>query len=52
MNTDKTLFAQLMGFFCHGRFSRYVERYDGNKGATTLNCAEQFHVMSLTEQVG
>ena len=49
MNTGKTLFAQLMDFLPWTTFSRYVERYGGDKGVTALNCAEQYRVMAFAQ---
>ena len=49
MNTGKTLFAQLMDFLPWTTFSRYVERYGGDKGVTALNCAEQFRAMAFAQ---
>jgi transposase len=49
MNVGKTLFAQLMDFLPWTTFTRYVARYEGDKGVRTLNCAEQFRVMAFAQ---
>lgn len=49
MNTGKTLFAQLMDFLPWTTFSRYVQRYGGDRGIRTLPCAEQFRVMAFAQ---
>lgn len=49
MYTGKTLFAQLMDFLPWTTFQRIVNRYDGNRGVRTLNCAEQFRAMGFAQ---
>ena len=49
MNLGKTLFAQLMDFLPWTTFSRYVQRYDGDRRVRTLTCAEQFRVMAFAQ---
>ena len=38
-----------MDFLPWTTFSRYVERYGGDKGVTALNCAEQFRAMAFAQ---
>jgi len=47
MNTGKTLFAQLMDFLPWSTFARYVKRYEGDRYAKSLTCAEQYRVMAF-----
>ncbi len=49
MNEGKTLFAQLMEFVPWTSFSRIVQRWDGNNGVRSFNCAEQFRVMAFAQ---
>ena len=49
MNVGKTLFAQIMAFVPWTSFVRIVNRYSGNAGVRTMNCAEQFRVMALAQ---
>jgi hypothetical protein len=49
MHIGKTLFAQLMDFLPWTTFQRIVDRYNGNRGATKLNCAEQFRAMAFAQ---
>ena len=49
MNLGKTLFAQLMDFLPWTTFSRYVQRYDGDRRVRTLTCAEQFRIMAFAQ---
>lgn len=49
MNTGKTLFAQMMDFLPWTTFTRYVERYGGDRGVRTLTCAEQFRIMAFAQ---
>ena len=49
MNVGKTLFAQIMEFIPWTSFGRIVERYSGNAGVRTMNCAEQFRVMAFAQ---
>ena len=49
MNTGKTLFAQLMDFLPWTTFTRYVERYAGDRGIRALPCAEQFRIMAFAQ---
>ena len=47
MHAGKTLFAQLMDFVAWTSFARIVSRHDGDKGARTMRCTEQFRVMAF-----
>ena len=49
MNVGKTLFAQVMEFIPWTSFGRIVDRYSGNAGVRTMNCAEQFRVMAFAQ---
>jgi hypothetical protein len=49
MNVGKTLFAQVMDFVPWTSFGRIVDRYSGNAGVRTMNCAEQFRVMAFAQ---
>jgi hypothetical protein len=49
MNAGKTLFAQLMEFVPWTSFSRIVDRWQGNNGVRSFNCAEQFRVMAFAQ---
>jgi hypothetical protein len=49
MNEGKTLFAQLMEFVPWTSFGRIVQRWDGNNGVRSFNCAEQFRVMAFAQ---
>jgi len=49
MNTGKTLFAQIMDFLPWTTFTRYVERYGGDRGVRTLTCAEQYRIMAFAQ---
>jgi hypothetical protein len=49
MNEGKTLFAQLMEFVPWTSFARIVQRWDGNNGVRSFNCAEQFRVMAFAQ---
>ena len=49
MNAGKTLFAQLMEFVPWTSFGRIVDRWEGNNGVRSFNCAEQFRVMAFAQ---
>jgi len=49
MNTGKTLFAQLMDFLPWTTFTRYVNRYGGDRYVKTLTCAEQYRAMAFAQ---
>jgi Domain of unknown function (DUF4372)/Transposase DDE domain len=49
MNAGKTLFAQLMEFVPWTSFSRIVDRWQGDNGVRSFNCAEQFRVMAFAQ---
>jgi len=49
MHIGKTLFAQLMDFLPWTTFQRIVKRYDGNRGVSKFNCAEQFRAMAFAQ---
>jgi hypothetical protein len=49
MNAGKTLFAQLMEYVPWTSFGRIVERWGGNNGVRSFNCAEQFRVMAFAQ---
>ncbi|MCX7194298.1 MAG: DUF4372 domain-containing protein, partial [Proteobacteria bacterium] len=47
MNAGKTLFAQIMDFLPWTTFTRYVERYGGDRGVRSMTCAEQYRIMAF-----
>jgi len=49
MNVGKTLFAQVMDFLPWSTFRRIVRRYDGDRRARTLFCADQFRCMAFAQ---
>jgi len=49
MHIGKTLFAQLMEFLPWTTFQRIVKRYDGNRGVSKFNYAEQFRAMAFAQ---
>ena len=49
MNLGKTLFAQIMEFIPWEIFSRIINRYDGDAGVRTLNCADIFRLMAFSQ---
>src|SRR3990167_10656546 len=49
MNLGKTLFAQIMEYVPWKTFGRIIERYDGDSGVRTLNCADLFRLMAFAQ---
>ena len=49
MNVGKTLFAQVMAFLPWTSFHRIVSRYEGDRGARTLFCTDQFRSMAFAQ---
>jgi Domain of unknown function (DUF4372)/Transposase DDE domain len=49
MNAGKTLFAQIMEYVPWTSFGRIVERWGGDNGVRSFNCAEQFRVMAFAQ---
>jgi hypothetical protein len=49
MNVGKTLFAQIMEFIPWKTFSRIIDRYNGDAGVRTLNCADIFRLMAFSQ---
>lgn len=49
MYVGKTLFAQIMDFVPWTTFRRIVDRYGGDVGVRTFNCAEQFRAMAFAQ---
>jgi hypothetical protein len=49
MNLGKTLFAQIMEYVPWKTFGRIIERYDGDAGVRTLNCADLFRLMAFAQ---
>ena len=49
MYVGKTLFAQVMDFAPWTSFRRIVDHYGGDARVCTLNCAEQFRVMTFAQ---
>lgn len=52
MYAGKTLFAQIMDFLPWKTFHRLVSRHEGNRGGSTLPCAEQFRVLAFAQLTG
>ena len=48
MNVGKTLFAQMMEYVPWKTFGRIIERYAGNAGVRTLDCADLFRNMAFS----
>lgn len=49
MNSGKTIFAQVIDFFPKREFRRIVEKYQGDKGAITFSCWDQFLCMAFAQ---
>jgi hypothetical protein len=49
MNNGRTLFAQVMDFVPWKTFGRIIERYGGDAGVRTLDCADLFRVMAFSQ---
>ena len=49
MNVGKTLFAQVMEYVPWKTFGRIIERYSGDVGVRTLDCADVFRVMAFSQ---
>lgn len=49
MNLGKTLFAQIMEYVPWKTFGRIIERYNGDSGVRTLNCADLFRLMAFAQ---
>src|SRR3989338_7329762 len=49
MNLGKTLFAQIMEYVPWKTFGRIIERYDGDAGVRTLDCADLFRLMAFSQ---
>jgi hypothetical protein len=49
MNLGKTLFAQIMEFIPWKTFSRIIDRYNGDAGIRTLDCADVFRLMAFSQ---
>lgn len=49
MNFGKTLFSQIMEYVPWKTFSRIIERYNGDAGVRTLNCADVFRLMAFAQ---
>ena len=49
MNVGKTLFAQVMEFVPWKTFGRIIDRYQGDAGVRTLDCADLFRVMAFAQ---
>ena len=49
MNVGKTLFAQVMEYVPWKTFGRIIERYGGDAGVRTLDCANLFRVMAFSQ---
>ena len=49
MNLGKTLFAQIMEYVPWKTFGRIIDRYEGDSGVRTLDCAEVFRLMAFSQ---
>ena len=49
MNTDRTVFSQIMDFFPKYEFNKRVSKYNGNYRARTFTCWDQFLCMSFAQ---
>jgi len=49
MNFGKTLFAQIMEYVPWKTFGRIIDRYQGDLGVRTLNCADVFRLMAFSQ---
>jgi hypothetical protein len=49
MNTEKTIFSQLMDFIPHYEFCKCVERYKGNYKIKRFSCWDQFLCMAFAQ---
>ena len=49
MNVGKTLFAQVMEYVPWKTFGRIIDRYGGDSGVRTLDCADLFRVMAFAQ---
>lgn len=49
MNLGKTLFAQIMEYIPRKTFGRIIDRYQGDAGVPTLNCADVFRLMAFSQ---
>ncbi|MDO9233357.1 MAG: IS4 family transposase [Methylotenera sp.] len=49
MNVRKTLFAQVMEYVPWKTFGRIIDRYGGDAGVRTLDCANLFRVMAFSQ---
>ena len=49
MNVGQTLFAQVMEYVPWKTFDRIIERYKGDAGVRTLDCADLFRVMAFAQ---
>lgn len=49
MNSGKTLLARVMAFVPWTSFARIIQRYQGDAGVRSLNCAEQFRAMAFAQ---
>jgi len=49
MPVQATIFAQLMELLDHKELTRCIERYDGNEGAKTLSCLDQYLCMVFAQ---
>jgi len=49
MNLGKTLFAQIMEYVPWKTFGRIIDRYEGDSGVRTLDCADVFRLMAFSQ---
>lgn len=49
MNTDRTIFSQVMDFVSRYEFNKCVERYNGNYKTKSFSCWDQFLCMAFAQ---
>ena len=49
MNSDKSIFSQLMDFLPHYEFQKCVRRYNGHHKVKTFSCWDQFLTMAFAQ---
>ena len=52
MYKDRFIFSQLMDFFPKHEFNKCVQRYNGNRKASTFTCLDQFMSMAFAQLTG
>ena len=52
MNKDRYIFSQITDFVSYYEFSKYVEKYHGNKYVRRLSCRDQFFALMFGQLTG